>query len=89
MDLRFARGLQVRSIVASVGEEEGWVTEEVMLVTLVSRTISLGGVSSLGSRAEEGHIFTGEQDEWGQRRKGTFQRHSENIIVVFVTLYKI
>lgn len=65
MDLRFARGLQVRSIVLSVGEEEGWVTEEVMLVTLVSRTISVEGVSSLGSRAEERQIFTGQQDEWG------------------------
>lgn len=43
---------------ASVGEDESWVVvEEVMLVTLVSRAISVGGVSSLGSRAEG----TGEQ----------------------------
>lgn len=53
VDLRLARGLQVRSIEASVGGEEGWVTEEVMLETPVSRRMSLGRVSSLDSRAKE------------------------------------
>lgn len=47
---------------ASVGEEEGRMMEGLMFVTLVSRTISLGGLSSLGSRAENEHIIPGEQD---------------------------
>lgn len=46
----------------SVGEEDGWMVEEARLETLVSRT-SLGGVSSLVSRAEEGQTATEQQGE--------------------------
>lgn len=50
LDLSLARGRQARSTVATVGgrgdEEEAWL----MLETPASRRMSLGGVSSLGSR---------------------------------------
>lgn len=72
MDLRFARGLHVRSIVASVGEQAGWIMGELMLVTLGSRTMSVGGVSSPGSSAEKGQVTS-------VRYRRTLQRHSENI----------